>query len=456
MTRVIADGPDAGLLLTAVDGKPAIRVIAESATANVLEIIRADGTVLYALDKTGTPSTGGGGGSSTWTVPTGLVGNGIADDTTAIATALAGLPATGGTVFLPPGTYKTTATLDLGTNKRLIGSGRYATIISYTGSSIAINMGVATQTVAPPSGTAGVFDLKINGAGQTTSGSVGIRVIKLQFPTIERVAIENIESALVFDASDLWVADGHVLNLTTNQVAAGVTFTGQTGKQVNQIFFFGGYIGGSNVANGFGIKLGGTSFYAPAASGFLGGGNKFFGTMAEGFLGTNGVGFNVAESGDPGNAFYNCGSEACTNVNFVLGAGSVRNVVQDYLETITDGGIANKVSSMSTVRAVMRGLNMTTTTAIDMTDGEVRSGFISGATAFSNPTNAARGMKLKLIMQSSGGSAVAPTWGSAFVVDPTWTSAFGTVSGKWNTIEFVYEDITSGGKWFQVGGRTNM
>ena len=63
----------------------------------------------------------------------GAVGDGITDDTTAINAAIAALPANGGTVFLPPGTYKTTATITLTANQRLVGAGVGATqIISST------------------------------------------------------------------------------------------------------------------------------------------------------------------------------------------------------------------------------------------------------------------------------------------------------------------------------------
>lgn len=54
----------------------------------------------------------------------GAVGNDTTDDTTAFTSALAALPSTGGTLFVPPGTYKLTGLLTLSTaNTTILGSG---------------------------------------------------------------------------------------------------------------------------------------------------------------------------------------------------------------------------------------------------------------------------------------------------------------------------------------------
>jgi len=70
----------------------------------------------------------------------GCVGNGVADDTTAIRAALTALWAqtnVGGTLFFPPGSYKVTETIDIsnnnvsssGTNGRIVGAARWSTKI---------------------------------------------------------------------------------------------------------------------------------------------------------------------------------------------------------------------------------------------------------------------------------------------------------------------------------------
>lgn len=51
----------------------------------------------------------------------GAIGNGVADDTAAIAAAITAATTTGGTVFLPLGTYKVTSTLTIPSGVRLMG-----------------------------------------------------------------------------------------------------------------------------------------------------------------------------------------------------------------------------------------------------------------------------------------------------------------------------------------------
>lgn len=63
----------------------------------------------------------------------GAVGNGVADDTAAIQAAL---NSGAQTVYMPAGTYKTTATLSIPSNVTLVGAGRGATIIDCQTSSI--------------------------------------------------------------------------------------------------------------------------------------------------------------------------------------------------------------------------------------------------------------------------------------------------------------------------------
>src|SRR6187402_2470905 len=53
----------------------------------------------------------------------GALGNGVADDGTAINTAIAAAAVAGGTVFFPPGVYRTTAVISVSNNVCLLGSG---------------------------------------------------------------------------------------------------------------------------------------------------------------------------------------------------------------------------------------------------------------------------------------------------------------------------------------------
>lgn len=69
--------------------------------------------------------------SGQWLIPTGVVGDGVADDTGAIQAALDIIAAAGGgTVYLPRGTYLLKNPLFLGSKTTLRGSGKSATIIT--------------------------------------------------------------------------------------------------------------------------------------------------------------------------------------------------------------------------------------------------------------------------------------------------------------------------------------
>lgn len=64
---------------------------------------------------------------------TGAVGDGVADDTDAIQAAIDALPAAGGVVYLPTGTYKLTDALTLRSNLTVLGDGDGATVVRQTG-----------------------------------------------------------------------------------------------------------------------------------------------------------------------------------------------------------------------------------------------------------------------------------------------------------------------------------
>jgi hypothetical protein len=61
----------------------------------------------------------------------------VADDTAALAAALA----TGKNVFVPQGTYLTTATVSVGAGQMLCGAGQYKTTITYTGAATGVYLG---------------------------------------------------------------------------------------------------------------------------------------------------------------------------------------------------------------------------------------------------------------------------------------------------------------------------
>lgn len=105
----------------------------------------------------------------------GAVGNGVADDTAAIQAALNAAVGVGLTVYLPSGTYKTTATLNwpIDWPVALVGAGVEATHINYTGSATAINMydaGASTKYLK-----SSIENLRLSGNGTTSTNGVNIR-----------------------------------------------------------------------------------------------------------------------------------------------------------------------------------------------------------------------------------------------------------------------------------------
>jgi len=85
----------------------------------------------------------------------GAVGDGATDDTAAIQAAIAALPSSGGKVYFPPGTYKVTSTVDLGSGDVLIGGG---TANRWRGASAARVKYTGTGTALRIRSTSGVLD----------------------------------------------------------------------------------------------------------------------------------------------------------------------------------------------------------------------------------------------------------------------------------------------------------
>src|SRR5712671_279587 len=75
----------------------------------------------------------------------GAKGNGQNDDTAAIQAAINSLQGTGGTVFFPAGTYKTTSTLLVPEKINLKGTGMRSSTVSYSGAGYAIALGSASS-----------------------------------------------------------------------------------------------------------------------------------------------------------------------------------------------------------------------------------------------------------------------------------------------------------------------
>lgn len=115
----------------------------------------------------------------------GATGNGTTDDTAAIQSAVKAV--SGGVIFLPPGTYKVTSTIEVPWNNILAGSGRGTVVMFSTGSASGSGSGDAFQMlgIAKPSEnystqedqSGGFRDLMIDGSNASTAAaSTGIHI----------------------------------------------------------------------------------------------------------------------------------------------------------------------------------------------------------------------------------------------------------------------------------------
>lgn len=160
----------------------------------------------------------------------GAVGDGVADDTTAIANAFAAVVAKPGVLYFPAGTYKTTGSLALVSGVAIVGAGSNATTINYggtgfwidvaantlvqnvriedlqfkttTGSSLGfLRLGRTSQTfnAALMCAQWSLRNLYCQGFSTSNVGSIGISASQYIDWTLHNVTLNNFERAAIFD-----------------------------------------------------------------------------------------------------------------------------------------------------------------------------------------------------------------------------------------------------------------
>lgn len=112
---------------------------------------------------------------------------GATDTTTALQAAIAAIPAGGGVIYLPAGTYKHSGTLAFKQNQGMTGDGSAVTTLTYTGSGTAVTITISGSF------TGGEYAGKFSGfflSGYTAGASaVGIQVGNLQGLDLQDAAI---------------------------------------------------------------------------------------------------------------------------------------------------------------------------------------------------------------------------------------------------------------------------
>lgn len=184
------------------------------------------------LNATGTWTVpaGGGGGSSVldWVsvITYGADPTGVHDSTTAFNGAVGALPAAGGIVYVPAGTYLISGTITLKQSQGMIGDGHVTSILNYTGSSTCIK--IANSGTFDGSTEGGWFQgFQVSG---TYSGSsqIGCSVADLQGTKMDDVAFYGLGGcALFFTEISGWAEEGHFTKISCIQCGtAGNNATG--------------------------------------------------------------------------------------------------------------------------------------------------------------------------------------------------------------------------------------
>ena len=190
--------------------------------ADLASAASGKGAALVAFSHANTYASGTVGLGVDWSdnvknAPYGAVGNNTADDTAAIQAAItACASAGGGIVYIPPGTYKCTSTINMAANVVLRGAGKRAATLSFThtGDGVKmtspINSSTAVNTV--------VIDLGIICTNGSNTGG-GYVDVGGSFVAVERCYFQGWKYGVIYDQTEIATVAGCVFNA---QITAGV------------------------------------------------------------------------------------------------------------------------------------------------------------------------------------------------------------------------------------------
>lgn len=162
----------------------------------------------------------------------GAVGDGVTDDGTAIQNTINAVPASGGTVYFPAGTFlfATGLTATANRNIRFVGSGKKATILSYTGAGIALTLGSAGS----PGSQDGleIHSLKILGTGAAT---VGIDLIIFNCFLLKNVFVSGFSAGPAVRINGSNSGSCVACDFSTNSIGIQFVSNGVFGANLNNI-----------------------------------------------------------------------------------------------------------------------------------------------------------------------------------------------------------------------------
>jgi hypothetical protein len=156
---------------------------------------------------------------------------GTADSTSAITTAIAALPAAGGVVYFPAGTYKTTGGHNVPLNVSIFGDGKNATTFNHRGvSTWCFFNGSLTGGANPPNmmGKFSGFTISGQSGGNGTGGfgtQVGVKILNCLFFHVEDIHFTLLYEGLLIDGGDegalgagTFAGNGYVSNVTSSNI----------------------------------------------------------------------------------------------------------------------------------------------------------------------------------------------------------------------------------------------
>lgn len=175
------------------------------------------------------------------------------DNKTAIDAAITAAASSGGIVYIPPGTWKTTGQHDIPLNVSVRGAGKGITIVSFRGvGTYCFFIGSRTAGPDPPSYTGQVGDFKLTGqsSGDGTGPwgqQVGIYVLNCLFFNLQNIHMSSIYKAFFIDGGDedalgaaTFAGSGYVSNCTTTSVYIGFhVYRWVTNTTYNFIYSYG-------------------------------------------------------------------------------------------------------------------------------------------------------------------------------------------------------------------------
>jgi hypothetical protein len=293
----------------------------------------------------------------------GAVGNGVHDDTTAIQAAINALPAAGGVVYLPAGTYKITNVLTVRSNLTVVGDHMTATQI--------VQANAAKQAFYGADITGGltIRDMRLTGPsnGVTPGTSDAVLLEKVGIVATQNIVIENVYI-------DHWsrhglFIDDPITSTFTNvrvQTCAGEGFHIATGTSLT---FESCY---ANACAGGGYRLTSTSYSNltgcaadSCTTGYLLVGCNNVSLVSCGAEALSGNGYTI--DGGNGNTLLSCYSSGNTAIGFRVTGAATRAVLTNAWERNPTGSPTASIKVDSGCSATV--LTPTVATAADYAAG---------------------------------------------------------------------------------------